>query len=446
MLKGGYKVILFDGYKLTDTPVTIPGIYNTIQNNYEKMLLCSGVSSADYLYDDNVGFCTIDEDGGFEIQFGNQKIKVSEDDEVTMTPSGGGGGGVSDYNDLTSKPKINNVTLTGNKSSSDLGLQAAEQGKGLSTNDFTDTLKSKLDGIEAGAEVNVQPDWEQDDSSADDYIKNKPTIPEVKDDLSDLDDVNIFNPQNNNVLKYDSTSQKWVNGVGGGGGTSDYTDLTNKPKINDVELIGNKSLNDLGIQASESGKGLSTNDFTNTLKSKLDGIEAGAEVNVQPDWEQDDTSADDYIKNKPTIPEVKDDLSDLDDVSISNPQNNNVLKYDSTSQKWVNGVGGGGGSNSWSLIEYRTGVDDVYFDVSQYTEVMVVLIYENRMSTGIIPISELVSTDRVLYMGGGYTSATGTVYNAFMNVLISLTHAKINSFEYNGTNVGYYATIKIYAR
>ena len=28
------------------------------------------------------------------------------------------------------------------------------------------------------------------------------------------------------------------------------------------------------------GKGLSTNDFTNTLKSKLDGIEAGAEVNI----------------------------------------------------------------------------------------------------------------------------------------------------------------------
>jgi len=28
-----------------------------------------------------------------------------------------------------------------------------------------------------GAEVNVQPDWNQTNSSADDYIKNKPTIP-----------------------------------------------------------------------------------------------------------------------------------------------------------------------------------------------------------------------------------------------------------------------------
>ena len=50
-------------------------------------------------------------------------------------------------------------------------------GKQLSTEDFTSTLKTKLDGIETGAEVNVQSDWNQSDSSADDFIKNKPTIP-----------------------------------------------------------------------------------------------------------------------------------------------------------------------------------------------------------------------------------------------------------------------------
>jgi hypothetical protein len=35
---------------------------------------------------------------------------------------------------------------------------------------------------------------------------------------------------------------------GGGGGTTDYTDLENKPKINNVELSGNKSSSDLGLQ------------------------------------------------------------------------------------------------------------------------------------------------------------------------------------------------------
>ena len=41
---------------------------------------------------------------------------------------------------------------------------------------------------------------------------------------------------------------KVMNEIGsGGGGTSDYTQLTNKPQINDVTLTGNKSLSDLGF-------------------------------------------------------------------------------------------------------------------------------------------------------------------------------------------------------
>ena len=37
---------------------------------------------------------------------------------------------------------------------------------------------------------------------------------------------------------------------GGGGSTGDYTDLTNKPSIESVELIGNKSAEDLGLAKS----------------------------------------------------------------------------------------------------------------------------------------------------------------------------------------------------
>ena len=36
---------------------------------------------------------------------------------------------------------------------------------------------------------------------------------------------------------------------GGSGGTTDYTKLENKPQINSIELTGNKTLDDLGIQA-----------------------------------------------------------------------------------------------------------------------------------------------------------------------------------------------------
>lgn len=49
-----------------------------------------------------------------------------------------------------------------------------------------------------------------------------------------------------------------------------------------------------------SGKGLSTNDYTTAEKNKLAGIAAGANVNVQVDWNQVDPETDDYIKNKPS--------------------------------------------------------------------------------------------------------------------------------------------------
>lgn len=45
--------------------------------------------------------------------------------------------------------------------------------------DYTISEKNKLAGIAEGAEVNVQPDWNQSDNSADDYIKNKPIIPVI---------------------------------------------------------------------------------------------------------------------------------------------------------------------------------------------------------------------------------------------------------------------------
>ena len=41
----------------------------------------------------------------------------------------------------------------------------------------------------------------------------------------------------------------YVGGEGSSGGTTDYSALTGKPRINSVELSGNKSLDDLGIQA-----------------------------------------------------------------------------------------------------------------------------------------------------------------------------------------------------
>ena len=57
----------------------------------------------------------------------------------------------------------------------------------------------------------------------------------------------------------------------------------------------------------ESGKGLSTNDFTTEEKQKLSGIAAGAQVNVKPDWNAAAGEAA-GIMNKPSIPTKTSDL------------------------------------------------------------------------------------------------------------------------------------------
>lgn len=45
---------------------------------------------------------------------------------ISYSGSGSGSGGVSSYNELTDKPSINNVTLTGNKTTSDLGIATSD--------------------------------------------------------------------------------------------------------------------------------------------------------------------------------------------------------------------------------------------------------------------------------------------------------------------------------
>ena len=122
------------------------------------------------------------------------------------------------------------------------GKVDTEAGKGLSANDFTNTLKSKLDGIAAGAQVNV------------------------------IEGVNV----NGSAV---TPTNKIVN-------------LTIPTKLTDLTNDGN-FVTDANYVHTD-------NNFTTTLKNKLNGIATGAEVNVQSDWAVTNNSSDAFIKNKPT--------------------------------------------------------------------------------------------------------------------------------------------------
>lgn len=131
-------------------------------------------------------------------------------------------------------------------------------------NNFTTSEKTKLAGIQAGAEQNVQSDWLQNDSSADDFIKNKPTIP-------------VIPPLKELVAG---------NGISIVEGAEEVVISTAAGTVVDANYVH------------------TDNNFTTAEKTKLAGIAAGAEVNVQADWNQTNSSSDAFIKNKPTVPEL----------------------------------------------------------------------------------------------------------------------------------------------
>ena len=73
---------------------------------------------------------------------------------LVKAAAGGGSGGSSDYSDLTNKPKINGNTLSGNKTSSQLGLQnALVSGTNIKTINSTSLLGSG--NIDAVSDVQV---------------------------------------------------------------------------------------------------------------------------------------------------------------------------------------------------------------------------------------------------------------------------------------------------
>ena len=88
-------------------------------------------------------------------------------------------------NNLGAQPILtagNNITIENNVISATVEQYnpATETTNGL----MSSTDKAKLNGIASGANVNVQSDWNQTDTSTDDFIKNKPTIPTQLSDLS----------------------------------------------------------------------------------------------------------------------------------------------------------------------------------------------------------------------------------------------------------------------
>lgn len=124
--------------------------------------------------------------------------------------------------------------------------------------------------------------------------------------------------------------------------------------------------------AKETGKGLSTNDFTTDLKNKLDGIAAGAQVNVKPDWNASAGNAAEIL-NKPTIPSKTSDLKNDSGFITSSDIPEGAAA--STTVPKMNGVAAIGTEMAFARGDHvhpsdtsKANVSDVYTKIEVYTK------------------------------------------------------------------------------
>ena len=202
------------------------------------------------------------------------------------------------YNDLSNKPTIPTVgtgVLTIQKNSSNIDTFSANATSNKTINITVPTTAADVSALPSstkyGASISVSVD-------STDY---KITTTLKDQDGNTLGTAQVIDLPLESVVvsgSFDSTNKKIILTLENGN-TVDIpvgdlvaglqTEITSTNKL-DSDLV-----DDTG----------QTNRFmTSAEKTKLSGIAAGAEVNVQSDWNQTTTTADDYIKNKPELATV----------------------------------------------------------------------------------------------------------------------------------------------
>lgn len=187
--------------------------------------------------------------------------------------------------------------------------------------------------------------------------------------LDDLTDVDISSPTTDQVLKYDSVNSKWINGnVSGGGGATALSGLTDVDLGSTIAAAQSLVYDDTTGKWKNAYVNYSNVANTPTLATvatsgsytDLSNTPTIPAAQVNSDWTS--SSGVSEILNKPNLaavatsgaysdlsgtPTIPDGLADLtDDVNILSPTDGQILKYDGTSSKWVNGTGGGGGASA----------------------------------------------------------------------------------------------------
>lgn len=159
--------------------------------------------------------------------------------------------------------------------------------------------------------------------------------------LTDLDDVNVSSPSGGQVLKYNSSSNKWENANESGGGGS----------VTDVKLDNNSVVDQNGVAQLNTPNidGLGNTAISSPSNGQMLGYDGttGKWKNVNPpagsvtDVKLDNTSV---VDQNGVAQLTTPNIDALGNTAISNPSNGQTLEYDSTTGKWKNTTPSSGGN------------------------------------------------------------------------------------------------------
>lgn len=187
----------------------------------------------------------------------------------------------------------------------------------------------------------------------------------------------------------------------------------------------------------EANKGLSTNDYTTAEKTKLGGIESGAEANVQSDWNQSDTTADDFIKNKPTnaTASAAGLMSPADKAKLDGQ---GVVLWESTSGTAINDQTGSNTiSFNHNISDYR--FVEVYLGTSIYKATAKAIVSNGSTGSNVVNIQLINGTIRVNIIpiifsisanSGGTTSTFIAEQTSYLDLYSSGSNMRFTIYEH----------------
>lgn len=243
------------------------------------------------------------------------------------------------------------------------------------TNDFTtDSRFIEGAGKECAAGTNIV--WIEDVEKWDILAMSKIGS------LDDLNDVTLSSPTNGQVLKYNSTTQEWENANESGGGdyVGLYGDTLVGSDLNDITTIGNY-YNDGTVTVSHYPSNAIIT-ATSSFRLTVEKMGNSASTNLRQTYVLDNSVDFVFERHKTSgnwsswqkVLTSYSNIGELDNVDISSPTNNQVLTYNSTSQKWENANAQGGSGDYVGLygmteIQSSDGQGTTVIDLDTYTSV-----------------------------------------------------------------------------